>query len=183
MSLWKKGVFAFTDAFYPPKGDCGAERSTEETARARYRRVIERLRPLWVFKGALVDTASRTHSWQFVTEDLMLLRAFGGLGFSAKEVMLDLVRGPLFMEWTGSKWVDKCIDRDTWCPIGPGARRGLNRMFKRFVQHRIHDESSEATSFFINEARQVLIEAQKLCSRNEGSRNLEIDVSTFNRYI
>uniref|UniRef100_A0A7S0B397 5-hmdU DNA kinase helical domain-containing protein n=1 Tax=Pyrodinium bahamense TaxID=73915 RepID=A0A7S0B397_9DINO len=55
----------------------------------------------------------------------MAVDGFGGTGFSAKEVVLDLLLTPL---------MPRCTDLDTWCPVGPGACRGLNRLAGRPVQ-------------------------------------------------
>lgn len=45
----------------------------------------------------------------------------------AKEVLQDVMQTPVLRE---------AIDRNTWCPAGPGARRGLNRIYGRPVaQH------------------------------------------------
>ena len=40
----------------------------------------------------------------------------------AKEVALDVMQTP---------HMQLCHDRNDWCPIGPGARRGLNRLHRR----------------------------------------------------
>ena len=66
--------------------------------------------------------ACKTNSWEAVAKEMMKLKGFGGTGFMTKEVLQDAIHTPVLSD---------CIDRDTWCPIGPGARRGLNRVFER----------------------------------------------------
>ena len=47
-----------------------------------------------------------------------------------KEILQDALHTPVFQD---------CIDRDTWCPIGPGARRGLARVYGLPVKTRFSD--------------------------------------------
>lgn len=69
----------------------------------------------------LVDS---TNSWRNVIQYLMMnVTGFGGTGFMAKEVVLDTM--------LTSFWQYTPDDLNTWCPAGPGARRGLNRIFGR----------------------------------------------------
>lgn len=82
------------------------------------------LTPLWAARERLAATALRTASWRSVAAELRRLPGFGGTGFLAKEVLQDVIRTPV---------LENAVDRDTWCPAGPGARRGLNRIFGRPV--------------------------------------------------
>jgi len=52
-----------------------------------------------------------------------VIKGFGGVGFMAKEAVLDAMHTPAL--------AGLFTDRDAWCPCGPGARRGLNRLFGR----------------------------------------------------
>jgi hypothetical protein len=62
--------------------------------------------------------------WRDTMQELQKLLGFGGTGFMAKEVMLDTMMT--------SFWPDGVIqDRNSWCPAGPGARRGINRLLGR----------------------------------------------------
>jgi hypothetical protein len=60
--------------------------------------------------------------WEPVIGAMMKITGFGGTGFMAKEVLLDtmLVHGV----WPG----EGPLDLNTWCPSGPGARRGAARV-------------------------------------------------------
>jgi len=80
------------------------------------------LTPFWDKCPDLVAIARDTRRWKAVAKEMMKLKGFGGTGFMTKEVLQDAIHTPVLSD---------CIDRDTWCPIGPGARRGLNRVFER----------------------------------------------------
>jgi len=67
----------------------------------------ERLAPLLKFKSP---------SWAALGEEMMKLEGFGGTGFMVKEVLQDFI-----LCYPGLFW-----DEETWTPVGPGARRGLN---------------------------------------------------------
>jgi|TARA_R110002167_G_scaffold55830_4_gene158553 hypothetical protein len=77
------------------------------------------LTPLWHKLPDLVQVAEKTHSWQAVALEMMKLKGFGGTGFMTKEVLQDALHTSVF---------ERCVDRNTWCPVGPGAKRGINRV-------------------------------------------------------
>ncbi len=58
------------------------------------------------------------NKWEKFIGQMMTLNGFGGSGFMAKEVTLDLI---MATGWTPSDW-------NTWSPSGPGARRGAARV-------------------------------------------------------
>ncbi len=77
------------------------------------------------FLVGLADEAERlirvglyNNSWKEFIEHMMKLNGFGGSGFMAKEVTLDLI---MATNWVPSDW-------NTWSPSGPGARRGAARV-------------------------------------------------------
>ena len=78
------------------------------------------LRPLWEIKDSLAALALNSKSWETTANRMRQLKGFGGSGFMTKEVLQDAMHTPV---------LSKCKDRNTWCPLGPGARRGLNRVF------------------------------------------------------
>ena len=80
------------------------------------------LTPLWAVKDDLASLARETQSWERVGRKMMTMPGFGGTGFMTKEVLQDVMHTPVF-------WNAK--DRNNWCPAGPGARRGLNRVHRR----------------------------------------------------
>jgi len=79
------------------------------------------LSPLWNAAPNLVELAQVSKSWEVVASELMKLQGFGGSGFMAKEVLQDAIHTPV---------LEGALDQNTWCPIGPGARRGLNRVYE-----------------------------------------------------
>jgi hypothetical protein len=83
------------------------------------------LLPLWNAVDDLCKLAQSSRSWKVVANELMKLTGFGGSGFMAKEVLQDAIHTPV---------LENLEDRNTWCPIGPGARRGLNRVFSREIK-------------------------------------------------
>jgi hypothetical protein len=80
------------------------------------------LTPLWQAKEEIGQVAVQSQSWRSTAEFMRTLPGFGGTGFMAKEVLQDVIHTPVLAE---------ASDRDLWCPAGPGARRGLNRLTGR----------------------------------------------------
>ncbi len=89
------------------------------------------LTPLWAVKDDLASLARETQSWESVGRRMMTMPGFGGTGFMTKEVLQDVMQTPVLR-------IAK--DRDTWCPAGPGARRGLNRIHSRALSARVSEE-------------------------------------------
>ena len=81
--------------------------------------IDEFLTPLWHKLPDLVAVANETQSWQAVAIEMMKLKGFGGTGFMTKEVLQDAIHTPVF---------STCSDINTYCPVGPGAKRGINRV-------------------------------------------------------
>ncbi len=86
------------------------------------------LASVWDHRNELAVIASRKKSWRAVAERLRSIPGFGGTGFMAKEILQDLMHTPVLRN---------AIDQNTWCPAGPGARRGLNRIFQRPVKQHL----------------------------------------------
>lgn len=80
------------------------------------------LSPLWEAREDLACLALATRSWRQTAERMRTLPGFGGTGFMAKETLQDVMQTPVLRG---------AVDRNTWCPAGPGARRGLNRLTGR----------------------------------------------------
>ena len=49
-----------------------------------------------------------------------------------------------------------CTDRDEWCPIGPGARRGLNRLHGRPTGQAVGAIGGACEARFLRELRALL---------------------------
>jgi hypothetical protein len=86
------------------------------------------LASVWSVRDELAEIAARTRSWRAVADRFRMLPGFGGTGFMAKEVLQDAMQTPVLTD---------AVDRNTWCPAGPGARRGLNRIFQRPVSQQV----------------------------------------------
>jgi 5-hmdU DNA kinase-like protein len=80
------------------------------------------LTPLWKVREEIGELAAQTKSWRATAERMRRLPGFGGTGFMTKEVLQDVMQTPV---------LNAAVDRNTWCPAGPGARRGLNRLAGR----------------------------------------------------
>lgn len=65
----------------------------------------------------LEEVAKKTDSWEHVVSAMQFINGFGGSGFMAKEVCQDV----MMYAWSPA-------DKMTWTPVGPGGRRGLNRI-------------------------------------------------------
>ena len=111
---------AFTPAYCLPRFN--SEITSADAARRTYESVCSKtLQGVWDRREQL-GRACGTGSWRALCDELRGVSGFGGSGFMAKEVALDVMQTP---------HLRLCHDRNDWCPIGPGARRGLNRLHRR----------------------------------------------------
>ncbi len=86
--------------------------------------VVGFLGGLWSRAERITGVLNDTGSWERACAQLRQVEGFGGSGFMAKEVLQDyLLCRP-----------NVARDALTWTPVGPGARRGLNRVFGRTVE-------------------------------------------------
>ncbi|WP_232493622.1 nucleotide kinase domain-containing protein [Novosphingobium kaempferiae] len=90
------------------------------------------LTPLWQRRDELADVADQSKSWEQVANVLRGMPGFGGSGFMAKEVLQDAMHTPA---------MSHVLDRNTWCPAGPGARRGLNRLYGRPIGAQVKERA------------------------------------------
>lgn len=85
--------------------------------------IREYLAPLWEQSDRLVDIAMEAQSWRDLIAAMRSVPGFAGSGFMAKETVLDLA----FCEfWKTSDGLPQ--DKNKWCPVGPGGRRGIARV-------------------------------------------------------
>lgn len=103
------------------------------------------LTPLWEARNRVAEATMRESGWRFLIGQLRRLPALGGTGFMAKEVAQDFM---LAMGWLPR-------DRDTYTPVGKGARRGLNRLHGRALDYRITSSSPDVESRFLSEVRKL----------------------------
>lgn len=114
VKMRKAGQKVWTGAYVITAG--GSSAPKEET-------VAGYLEGLWQAAANIVQAMKIGHSWCAGYVAMQDLPGFGGAGFMAKEVLQD------FLLITKLR----INDAETWTPMGPGARRGMNRMMGRPV--------------------------------------------------
>jgi hypothetical protein len=97
------------------------------------------LENLWAQAEPIVRCIQRTRTWREGYRIMVEVHGFGGKGFYAKEALLDFLH----------VFPDIVADSATWSPVGPGARRGLNRIYKRDLKF------SQSEAMFIGELMDV----------------------------
>lgn len=113
-SMLKRGEKVFTGAYIVTNsGQHGP----------KHRVVISYLEKLWQHASAIVDAIYGKRSWEAGYREMFKLPGFKGSGFMAKEVLQDFL-----LVWKSTSRVDDYL---TWTPMGPGARRGINRLLNR----------------------------------------------------
>lgn len=122
----KNGEKVYTGAYMlrgPIQGDASGHQDKPHYTTLRV------LQPIWEHRRAiesgLHDTLERAH------EAFMPFHGWGG--FLSYEVVSDL-------RWT--RYLQRAPDIVTWAHAGPGARRGLNRLFSRPVKKAMSDEQA-----------------------------------------
>ena len=126
VTCWEAGHHAFTSAYNrirynaeKRKGDAGAEPPLDV-----YDKELSTLEGLRLAVDDIVAApAGGRLSWRAVCTRLRSVNGFGGSGFMAKEVLHDA------MGWPSMRRLVR--DEGDWTPPGPGARRGLNRLYDR----------------------------------------------------
>lgn len=123
-TLINSGGHAFTGAYVITNGG---------RAEPKEKVVFEYLGQLWVDTPTIVSAIESTKSWEAGFKLLTQLPGFGGSGFMAKEVLQD------YLIWLGYR--NDTLHRDpvesyitdywSFTPLGPGGRRGLNRLMGR----------------------------------------------------
>ena len=81
------------------------------------------LAALWGAAPGVVEAIESTNTWEAGYRRLSDVRGHGGTGFMAKEVLQD------YLLWRRKPVTDAA----TFTPVGPGARRGLDRLLGRPV--------------------------------------------------
>lgn len=83
------------------------------------------LSELWKAAHFITEKLWSTKKWEEAFRVLSRVPGFGGSGFMAKEVLQDYL---LWLPWEPT-------DAATFTPLGPGGRRGLNRVCGRTLYH------------------------------------------------
>lgn len=94
--------------------------------------VAEHLFGMWEKANEITSAIEKTRTWRAGYEIMHTCRGFGGSGFMCKEVLQDYI---LWLHCQGKTLKDEA----TWTPVGPGARRGLNRLAQRPVEGSLND--------------------------------------------
>lgn len=93
--------------------------------------VEDYLSSIWGKAKAITSAIESTGTWEAGYEIMHTCYGCGGNGFMVKEVLQDYLLWKL-------PWIP--VDNETWTPIGPGARRGLNRLAGRPLAANLRDE-------------------------------------------
>lgn len=116
IGIQKQKVKVFTGAFNISAGG---------TAKPKVNHVVEDyLQPVWKNKDTIVETLLEAETLQEAFEHLQTYPGLAGSGFMAAQVIADLKHTYL---------LEDKPDVDTWCSLGPGGNRGLNRILGREV--------------------------------------------------
>jgi len=170
LALWHNNISVFTEAYDPARRRHRVEVSkTTAVSLSRMRRVINSafvaVEPVWHARERIAMEAYRTGSWKATTQKLMEISGYGGTGFLAKEVVQDLMHTPLFQDYEDSadspnaaSWHSVCVDENDWCAVGPGARRGLNRLAGRPYKYGVTNSSSAIDQDFLRELKELFEE-------------------------
>lgn len=97
---------------------------------------------LWESREAILKWVRTTGSWEETLSRLQEVQGFGGSGFMAKEVTLDTMFFPGFWPDKRGKSASYPKDYSTWTPIGPGAQRGIMRLFGKSPRPKLQSEEA-----------------------------------------
>lgn len=130
--MMKAGKKVFTGAFV----------ITNQGISAPKQQVVVRrfLQGLYDVRHKVIEVAQTTKSWEKTAEVVRKVEGYGGMFFMGKELLVDCYHTPILRD---------CVDRNTWTPAGPGARRGLNRLAGRPVDQSLNERKALAEMKFI----------------------------------
>tara|TARA_R100001369_G_scaffold87787_1_gene123589 strand:+ start:150 stop:1097 length:948 start_codon:yes stop_codon:yes gene_type:complete len=100
------------------------------------------LKPIYKYAGEIASTASTSNSLKATHKKLSEHRGWGGGGFMSYEVITDLNYTPVLRD---------AVDKFTWANAGPGAKRGLNRIWDKPLTKSMNQQVA-------NEGMQELLE-------------------------
>ncbi len=143
------------------------------------------LDPLFIAAPEIAKICLVTNSWEKACDAIREVRGFGGRGFMAKEVIQDVCLTPL---------LDSCTDLDTYTPSGPGARRGLNRVFGRVFGNRLSESQALDEMLFLFSVRDKYVDDHmpklnlhdiqfQLCERDKYLRVVNGEGRPRSRYV
>jgi hypothetical protein len=136
--------------------------------------VAEFLKALAEDAEYICHAMEREESWKTGFEHLILLPGFGGQGFMAKEVLQD------YLLWRRAAGRRPLSDETSWTPVGPGARRGLNRLAGRPLRYQ------QKLSLFIGEIRDIWQKVDRAFDQMYGEHltmhDLQFCLCEFDKY-
>lgn len=88
--------------------------------------VADFLRGLWASRRDIIQEIEKTNTWEGGYNEMSKLPGFKGTGFMTKEVLQDFLLVTTL----------PIYDAEDWTPMGPGARRGMNRLMGRKAEYR-----------------------------------------------
>jgi len=150
LSVLNRGGYCFTEGYRPQSIHRNSEHTYITKRRSDdppfvadkplkwYKETCDRLTEVWKIRDELAKLAKETKSWEVVVNRLAKVKGFGGTStkFHAKECVQDMLHTIVFQRpprcsdgnYTCGTWKSVCKDLDTYSPVGPGARQGLNRL-------------------------------------------------------
>jgi hypothetical protein len=124
VACWEAGKHAFTSAYNRIRFNAERRKGDAGPPLDVYDKELSTLEGLRLAVDDIVAApAGGRLSWRAVCTRLRSVNGFGGSGFMAKEVLHDA------MGWPSMRRLVR--DEGDWTPPGPGARRGLNRLYGR----------------------------------------------------
>ena len=140
---------------------------SEARALARFEKALARLEVLWEFRYSLVDAICETRSLEKTVRRMCYLDNYRGSGFTAKEILITLLKSPLFASWSATehKWLLDgrfVSDSNTFTVVPRGTRRCLNRMHNRPICADVDDPTPETQARFLAELTTVNEAASRL---------------------
>ena len=131
--------------------------------------VDEFLFAIWDYRQLLSDVAGRGEIQQ-MHQNLGKLSGWGGGGFMAYELVSDLRYTPV---------LENATDINTWANAGPGAKRGLNRVFGRPLKFtsKMHNWNREMIFLLkiVNEEKESFVPTLEM-------REIEHSLCEFDKY-
>ena len=164
VACWDAGFHAFTSAYNRVRFNAEKMKPPLDV----YDKALSTLEGLRLAVNDIVAVpAGGRLSWGAVCTRLRGVNGFGGSGFMAKEVLHDA------MGWASVRALVR--DDGDWTPPGPGARRGLNRLYGRTSDTGVNATGDSALeTSFVCEMRLLLRTLRSLDPEFCKSVNLNI---------
>ena len=130
------------------------------------------LTPIWENQETLSEVAQKTSSLQALHSTMATYKGWGGGGFMSYEVVTDLNYTPV---------LEFAKDQYSWANAGPGAKRGLNRIYLRDLNKNMNQHTANT------EMQMLLEEAPKYCKshvpvRLVDMRTIEHSLCEWDKY-